>query len=77
MDWPLAVNDGSTVNVDDLVETDTIRRSFIGSNLYAKYRDTQKWYYLKRQQPDEVLIFKQFDSKPEVQAARKLNSSST
>jgi hypothetical protein len=76
-DWPLAVNDGSTVSADDLVETDTIRRSFIGSNLYAKYRETQKWYYLDCQQPEEVLVFKQFDSEPEVQAACEFISSLT
>jgi len=62
-DWPLALCDGSTVSLEqDLVETDTVRRHYQGANMYMLHRDAHKWYYLRQQQPDEALIFKQFDT---------------
>ncbi|MCJ1361286.1 hypothetical protein MMC16_000384 [Acarospora aff. strigata] len=67
-DWPLAICDGSTIDMEDLIETDTVRRDYIGSNMFALHRETQAWYYLHKQQADEVLIFKQFDSHPDVEA---------
>jgi len=63
-DWPLALCDGSTVSLqDDLVETDTVRRNYQGANMYMIHREGHKWYFLGKQQVDEVLIFKQFDTK--------------
>ncbi|KAK9776459.1 putative Major facilitator superfamily (MFS) profile domain-containing protein [Seiridium cardinale] len=67
-EWPLAVCDGTTVEANDLVETDSIRQGSFSTNYYAKYNDRQKWYFLKNQTPDEALIFKHFDSEPDVQA---------
>ncbi|PSS22369.1 hypothetical protein M430DRAFT_137540 [Amorphotheca resinae ATCC 22711] len=70
-DWPLAVCDGSTVDDNDLLETDIVRRDFrehVGANMFALHRERYRWYYLSRQQPDEVLIFKQFDTESGVKA---------
>lgn len=62
-DWPLALCDGSTVSLqDDLVETDTVRRNYQGANMYMIHRDEHRWYFLRDQGIDEVLIFKQFDT---------------
>ncbi|MCJ1434733.1 hypothetical protein MMC27_004103 [Xylographa pallens] len=69
-DWPLAVCDGSNVEEDDLLETDHIRRQYNGANMNALYREKYKWYYLRRQGPDEPLLLKQFDSATDVKAIR-------
>ncbi|TEY29811.1 hypothetical protein BOTCAL_0918g00040 [Botryotinia calthae] len=62
-DWPLALCDGSTVSLqDDLVETDNIRRTYQSANMYMMHRENHKWYFLKKQDVNEVLIFKQFDT---------------
>ncbi|KAE9378879.1 hypothetical protein N431DRAFT_460204 [Stipitochalara longipes BDJ] len=62
-DWPLAICDGTTVSPDDLVEADHVRRNYIGSTVYLKHNSSQKFYYMNGQRKDEVLIFKNFDSK--------------
>lgn len=62
-DWPLALCDGSSVSLEnDLVETGIIRTSYQGANMYMIYREEHKWYFLHKQQIDEVLTFKQFDA---------------
>ncbi|KAH9224645.1 hypothetical protein DL95DRAFT_452396 [Leptodontidium sp. 2 PMI_412] len=61
-DYPLAVCDSSSMALDDLIESDLIRKRFTGATLYAHYNSNQKWYYLSRQRPDEALIMKVFDS---------------
>ncbi|KAJ3579787.1 hypothetical protein NPX13_g778 [Xylaria arbuscula] len=73
--WPLAICDGATVESDDLIETDSIRQGFRSSVYYPKYNKEQAWYYLKNQTPDEALIFKHFDSDPEVQMSMTIHSS--
>ncbi|KAA6413645.1 MAG: hypothetical protein FRX48_02006 [Lasallia pustulata] len=67
-DWPLAVCDGSTVDTTDLVETDTVRRDYVGSNMFVLHQERHKWYYLSKHNVDEVLVLKQFDSSPDVDA---------
>lgn len=61
-DWPLAVCDGSSISSEHLIETDTIRRNYQGANMYMLHSNEHKWYFLRRQQVDEALIFKQFDT---------------
>lgn len=70
-DWPLAVCDGQTVDESDLVETDHVRRQYSGSTLYLMRNPNQRFFYMSKQCQDEVLIFKNFDSKSEVIAKRK------
>ena len=70
-DWPLAVCDGRTVKQSSLVEADVVRRNYISSNIFLMYDQGQKWHYLHKQQSDEVLIFKQFDTRLDVSARRK------
>ncbi|OTA96831.1 hypothetical protein M434DRAFT_392516 [Hypoxylon sp. CO27-5] len=74
-EWALAVCDGTTVKSTDLVETDSIRQGSISTNYYVKYDEDQKWYFLKEQTPDEALIFKHFDSEPDVEAHYAVHSS--
>lgn len=66
--WPLALCDGSSMKYDDLLEVDLIRKDYIGSTMYAKYRDGFRWYYLENQKPEEVCFFKNFDSCTDVRA---------
>ncbi|KAI0531707.1 hypothetical protein GGR58DRAFT_222379 [Xylaria digitata] len=74
-EWPLAVCDGATVKPEDLVETDSVRQGSVSTNYYARYTPEQMWYYLKHQTPEEVLIFKHFDSEPGIPAPYALHAS--
>lgn len=74
-DWPLTLCDGSTLSSSDLVECDHIRRHYQGSTLYLLPNPKQKWYYLSKQHPDEVTIFKNFDSSTKVKATRAAHGS--
>jgi len=67
-DWPIAVCDGRTVSLSDLVEADHVRRQYTGSTMYLQHNLAQKFYYLDNQTKDEVLIFKNFDSARNVAA---------
>ena len=70
-DWPLALCDGSTIQKSDFLDTDQVRATYIGSSMFMMKNETMKWYFLRRQRPDEVLLFKQFDSKDDVKARCK------
>jgi hypothetical protein len=61
-DWPLAICDGSTVSLTDLVEADHIRRHYMGSTMYLQHNLNQRFYYMSNQTKDDVLMFKNFDS---------------
>src|ERR1700760_3994593 len=63
VDWPLAVCDASTVDFDH----DTIASDFVDSwgyseNVQVFYSDKQRWSYLEKQMPNELLVFKSADS---------------
>ena len=45
-----------------------MRRDYESSNIFLTYDTDHKWHYLDRQQADEVLIFKQFDTRADVKA---------
>jgi hypothetical protein len=64
---PLALCDASSVSRSDLNDSeirgglnDPNRPSMFGFNL--SYNPRHRWYYAPRMQPDEVLVFKLFDS---------------
>ncbi|KAF2855176.1 hypothetical protein T440DRAFT_415346 [Plenodomus tracheiphilus IPT5] len=66
--WPLALCDGSTVSPTDLVPTDFITADYVGEMYNVVYRAKHEWYYLSRQRPEEVFLFKIADSKEDVRA---------
>jgi hypothetical protein len=68
LNWPLVVADGRTMSYDDLHEVDLIRRNYIGSTMYCKWREGYKWFFLDGQTPTEVCLFKNFDSEEDVEA---------
>ncbi|KAH9909790.1 hypothetical protein F4778DRAFT_775704 [Xylariomycetidae sp. FL2044] len=74
-DWPLGLCDGSSIHETDLVESDHVRRHYIGSTLYLLDRPRHRWYWLSRQSPDEIAMFKNFDSAIGVRAQRAPHAS--
>ncbi|KAL3479805.1 hypothetical protein BJX99DRAFT_221806 [Aspergillus californicus] len=62
-DWPLALLDYTSLNTQrDLVASDNIYTHVIRETYNVLHSDRHRWYYLENQQPDEVLLFKTFDS---------------
>lgn len=66
---PFAVCDGSTVAREDLCDSEV--RGGLGDpnrpTLYGyaiAYNENQRWYYVPRMRPDEVLAFRLYDSDP-------------
>ena len=57
-----------------LIEVDVVRHDFISPNMFLTYEKRHKWHYLLKQRVDEVLIFKQFDTKPDIKARCKSDS---
>ncbi|VUC26949.1 unnamed protein product [Clonostachys rosea] len=66
--WPLAVCDGSTVPQEKLLAVDHVRKYYVGESLYPIPSLDYRWYYLNRQTRNEVILFKNFDSKADVLA---------
>ncbi|PVH72728.1 hypothetical protein DL98DRAFT_432673, partial [Cadophora sp. DSE1049] len=67
-DFPLAVCDRTTVSNSELIASDHVRQAFVGESFYLRPNDTHKWFYLSKQQPDEALIMKMFDSQESAKA---------
>ena len=62
-DWPLAMCDVRTLDpTTDLIETDVIFRDGYTENMSVYSNPNMKWYYLNKQQADEILIFSQSDT---------------
>jgi hypothetical protein len=62
-DWPVGLVDGRTLSEGDLIEVDHLHKNHAGSAMYLQYNPKQRFSYLSEQRRDEVLIFKNFDSK--------------
>jgi len=65
-DDPLAVCDARTVKSEDLVPTDLVFDTHIGENYSVRYSPEHRWYYAKGMVPEEVLVFKNYDSQKDV-----------
>ncbi|KAK8108171.1 uncharacterized protein PG998_010184 [Apiospora kogelbergensis] len=62
-DWPLAVCDYTTVDPEhDIRLNDAIRRDRIDELCLLHYNEKHKWYYLKDQGVDDLLVFRNTDS---------------
>ncbi|KAL7791168.1 putative 7 alpha-cephem-methoxylase [Trichoderma afarasin] len=61
--FPLAVCDGGTVPKEKLLTVDHVRKTYVGESMYPlACPERYKWYYLNRQEKEEVLLFKTYDS---------------
>lgn len=63
--------DGSTMTYDELLGVDLVRRDYVGSTMYAMYKPGYRWYYLEKQKPSEVCLFKNFDSSTDMPVKSK------
>jgi hypothetical protein len=50
---------------------DHVTRTYIGETVYPMHNEQARWYYLSTQKPNEVLLFKIFDSDESVPARCK------
>ena len=62
LDAPLALLDGRTVVPDDLIATDLVYPNRVGETYSVAYNRNHHWFYFRAMQPDEALLFKNFDS---------------
>lgn len=69
LDAPLAVCDARTVARSDLVASDIFYPERTGEIYQVTYRAEHSWSYFSAMTRDEVLLFKQFDSAPQVACA--------
>ncbi|PMD44120.1 hypothetical protein L207DRAFT_563173 [Hyaloscypha variabilis F] len=62
-DWPLALCDYNTVALDDLEMSDVIHENYVGESVRVYFDPKHQWYFLSEQQDDEVVIFRNTDSR--------------
>lgn len=61
-DYPLALVDARSLKADNLVDTERRAPNHIGEIQLALHDPEQRWFYYPAMRPDEVLLFKTFDS---------------
>lgn len=66
LDTPLAVCDARSLKEEDLVVAEIRYQDRTGEIYLSKYNESHQWHYFPRMVRDEALIFKQFDSNPQV-----------
>ncbi|KAJ4253830.1 hypothetical protein NW762_010225 [Fusarium torreyae] len=71
---PLAMCDFNSIDEKDLRSADRASREYVGEIYYAHYNPMQKWYWISGQTPEEVLLFKNFDSNPGTEVPFMLHS---
>ncbi|KAK0701725.1 hypothetical protein B0T26DRAFT_528308 [Lasiosphaeria miniovina] len=73
--WPLALCDARTVDANDLVTCDIVRRRYVGETYFGKYNAAQEWHYLSDMDVDDLVLVKVYDSDPDVPAKCCLHAS--
>ncbi len=61
-DYPLALCDTRSLKAQDLVDTERRASNHIGEIQLAVHDPAHRWFYYSKMRPDEVLLFKTFDS---------------
>lgn len=61
-DYPLALVDARSLGVDQLVDTERRAPNHTGEIQLALHDPQQNWFYYSAMRPNEVLLFKTFDS---------------
>ncbi|OIW32922.1 hypothetical protein CONLIGDRAFT_695192 [Coniochaeta ligniaria NRRL 30616] len=70
-DWPLALCDYGSIDPHaDLIASDNIYTHLVTETYNVFHRPYHRWYYLRDMNPDEVLVFKTYDSKADGSNAR-------
>lgn len=73
---PLAVLDMTSLSYDDMIAADAwggaqSKQQHLVSYRLA-YNENQRWYYFPRMRPDEMLVFKQYDTRQENPCLRQV-----
>jgi hypothetical protein len=71
---PLALCDARTVAPEDLVAGERRAKGRIGEIYQAVFSPDHRWYYFPNMRPDEVLVFKTFDSATDGRARLAIHS---
>lgn len=74
LDTPLAVCDTRSFPKQDWVEADIIYPQRTGEIYLARYSAAHRWYYYPSMTPDEVLVFKTYDSRLDIPARMTAHS---
>jgi hypothetical protein len=62
-DWSLALCDFQTLDIkEDLVPIDVVDPHYIEEAFEVTQSSKQKWYYLSKYRPDDVVLLKMFDN---------------
>ncbi len=61
-DYPLALVDSRSLTAEHLVDTERRSPTHVGEIQLALHDPGQRWFYFSAMRPDEVLLFKTFDS---------------
>ncbi len=61
-DFPLALVDARSLSPDHIVDTERRAPNHIGEIQLAVHDPAQRWFYYSAMRPDEVLLFRTFDS---------------
>ena len=61
-DYPLALVDARSLTADHLVDTERRAPNHVGEIQLALHDPQQRWFYYSAMRPNEVLMFKTFDS---------------
>ncbi|KAK0726507.1 hypothetical protein B0T21DRAFT_413836 [Apiosordaria backusii] len=59
---PLVFCDRRTVRLEDALELDQVSPAQVEQSMVLKYRASQRWFWLSRQDPEEVVLFTSWDS---------------
>lgn len=62
-DRPLALCDGLSVALEDLVPTDRIVPDRVGEVYFVKFNPHHQWYWLEKQTSSEPYVFVMYDTK--------------
>ena len=60
--FPLSLCDVRSIDSSDMVDAERRAANHIGEISLATYNPNHRWYYFSEMRPDEVLLFKTFDS---------------
>jgi hypothetical protein len=62
-DWPLGVLDYTSINCAlDLIASDNVYHHQVTETYNVFFNQSHRWFYLSQHQPNEILLFKAFDS---------------
>jgi len=61
-DAPLALCDASSLQSDDLIAADIVYRDRVGEAYDVTHNPRHRWFYISGMRPNEVLLFKGYDS---------------